>query len=109
MSSLWTAKLSKCRGASGALARQAARSLRFAPELRDIAVRIRQDVTGGSNVPLSGVHLRLEHDAVAAWLGHTSKEVSWRTTRSVCPSQQVLIWHEASVSQGLCCLLQDVE
>jgi hypothetical protein len=32
-------------------------------------------MTGGSDAPLNGVHLRLEHDAVAAWLGHTTKEV----------------------------------
>ena len=65
------------RGAAGALGREAARSLRFARPLRDVAVRIRQDVTGGSEVPLNGVHLRLERDAVAAWLGHTNQEVSW--------------------------------
>ena len=66
------------------LARQAARSLRFAQPLRDIAERIRQDVTGGADVPLNGVHLRLEVDAVAAWLGHTTEEV--RLLQRVCQS-----------------------
>ena len=45
------------------LVSKVARSLRFAPQLEQLAMRIVANITGGGRMPFNGAHLRLEKDA----------------------------------------------
>lgn len=57
-----------CRGKDLALAAEAARSIHFSPHLVQLADNVVRAITDGGTSTFNGVHLRIEHDAIQAWL-----------------------------------------